>query len=109
MKKCPKNMIINPVTGRCVKKTGTIGKRLVLNGEVHTDLKRYRNVRDLWNWWSVNGDDDVRQQMVKLGFWDPRLNDPEKGNYPFYIMSYEKILKKTYKIYKKIKNKKTKI
>ena len=28
------------------------------------------------------------------------LNDMEKGKYPFYIMSYEKILKKVYKVLK---------
>ena len=103
-KNCKKNKIINPVTGRCVKKTGTIGKRLLLNGEIHTDLKRYRNVRKLWDWWSLHGNNVVRQEMVKLKCWDPRLNDPQKGNYLFYIMSYEKLLKKTYQIYlKKLK------
>ena len=101
MSNCPKNTIINPETGRCVKKTGLIGKRLILNGEIHTDLKRYTNVKNLWDWWS-ECDNAIRQQIVKSGFWDTRLNDQEKGKYPFYIMSYETLLKKTYKIYKNL-------
>ena len=33
-KECPENKIVNPKTGRCVLKTGAIGKKLLKNKEI---------------------------------------------------------------------------
>ena len=93
------NKIINPITGRWVSKTGRIGNKLIKSREVHTDMKKYKKVVELWDWWSDCGTNE-RHKIVNMGIWDTMLNDMEKGKYPFYIMSYEKILKKVYKVLK---------
>jgi hypothetical protein len=89
--------IINPSTGRWVKRNGRIGKRLVRMKEVHTNIHKYKQVIQLWDWWA-KCDDHTRERVVDSGWWDTRLNDQVNGRYPFYIMSYASVLKKAHKI-----------
>jgi hypothetical protein len=98
MKKIPKK-IINPETGRFVNSTGLIGKGLIKMNEIHTNKKKYNKIKELWNWWS-NCNNETRQKVVNSGWWNTKLNDPIKGEYPFYIMSYEDALVKAHNIIK---------
>jgi len=45
------NKIINPISG-WVSKNGKIGTKLIKSKEVHTDIKKYKKVVELWDWWS---------------------------------------------------------
>lgn len=84
--------LINPVSGRRVLRSGRIGRRLIRAKQVVTDEKRYRKVVELWNWWSRRS--PYERQRVAQKWWDTRLNDMEYGKYPFYLMDYERVLKR---------------
>ena len=90
-RKRPPNTIINPSTGRWVKRSGRVGQKLVRMREVHTNMRQYEKVRDLWDWWA-RIPDSVREKDV--GWWDTRLNDQIYREYPAYIMSYRDVLEK---------------
>ena len=91
-----RHKIINPETGRWVKRDGKIGRRLVRSGNVITNRKRYLKLTNLWNWWAQQN--DKRRQKVARIWWDTRLNDPIFKKYPFYILDYEAALKKAHSI-----------
>ena len=90
------NRIINPTTGRWVNRNGSIGQLLVRSKNIVTNKKRYLEVVKLWDWWSQRSPQE--RQYVSEIWWDTRLNDPIYKEYPFYLMDYEKSLKKAYSI-----------
>lgn len=102
--------IINPATGRWVVRHGKIGRNLIRMSRFTPDFrvplvrsrKRYSEVTRLWDWWARLPEEDYHR--VAEIFFDPQLIDPrfKAGNYPFYVMSYEAVLRKAWKAWKKL-------
>lgn len=90
-----KRKIINPVTGRLVKRDGQIGKNLVKTKSVITSRKRYNHLIKLWNWWGQRS--ETERLFVADKWWDSKLNDIVPLQYPFYLVDYEDVLRKAYK------------
>ena len=91
-----KKKIINPSTGRWVNRDGEIGKRLVKTASVISSRKKYNELTRLWNWWADRSAKE-RQEVAK-SYWNTKLNDQIKNDFPFYLKSYENVLKKAYSI-----------
>lgn len=92
--------IINPATGKLIKKNGKIGKRLrhALNGKRYTDIQRYQKLVENWEWYRSNSDTIeatchqekwFHHRLADVSGWTPSR---EGTKYPFYIYNYEFML-----------------
>lgn len=83
--------ILNPATGKWVKRDGRVGRILMEMDQVWTDSRRCERCRTMWDWWS----DFSSSSTIKrcdVGYWNTCLNDPIRGHYPLYLMRYEPAL-----------------
>ena len=92
-KSCPPNKILNPLTKRCVLKTSSIGKKLILKSPIIVNLRRSFKTPIIKNYKG-----SIIKQLTLIKEYEKQQNNPYK------VKAYSVVLNQLYNYKKPIKS-----